>query len=94
MGCRRVIRMVCHIDYRTGCRRGYCTGCRMVCRIGCHTVCRTGAAGRALERYAHGGREMQLAIGITAAAAVVFGIALLADKLPEGIMEKLMKILR
>lgn len=43
---------------------------------------------------AHGGREMQLAIEITAAAAVVFGIALLADKLPERIMEKLMKILR
>ena len=86
MGRRRVIRMVCHIDYRTGCRRGYCTGCRMVCR--------TRTAGRALERHAHGGREMQLAIGITAAAAVVFGIALLADKLPERIMEKLMKILK
>lgn len=37
---------------------------------------------------------MQLAIGITAAAAVIWGIALLADKLPERIMEKLMKILR
>ena len=37
---------------------------------------------------------MQLAIGITAAAGVVFGIALLADKLPEHIMEKLMKILK
>lgn len=37
---------------------------------------------------------MVLAIGITAAAGVVFGIALLADKLPERIMEKLMKILR
>lgn len=37
---------------------------------------------------------MPLAIGIAAAAAVVFGIALLADKLPERIMEMLMKILR
>ena len=37
---------------------------------------------------------MQLAIGITAAAAIVFGIELLADKLPERIMEKLMKILK
>lgn len=37
---------------------------------------------------------MLLAIGITAAAAVIWGIALLADKLPERIMEKLMKILK
>lgn len=37
---------------------------------------------------------MLLAIGITAAAAVIWGIALLADKLPERIMEMLMKILK
>ena len=40
------------------------------------------------------GNIMVPAIGIAAAAAVVFGIALLADKLPERIMKKLMKILK
>lgn len=50
--------------------------------------------GRGNGKRGDRGNIMVLAIGITAAAAIVFGIALLADKLPERIMEKLMKILK
>lgn len=60
-----------------------------MCREEERRICGSGN-GRRGDR----GNIMVLAIGITAAAAVVFGIALLADKLPERIMEKLMKILK